>query len=118
MLGFPEPLFNPNAFLIKTATGGTFVINSKDLSLYQDCYVIWTGRVTNVNSNEKYFNADLLVGYEDMKKIDGIAHLRISSEISVNPEKPLKVLGKISIEDGSLILLGKAIYQPLTGDKL
>lgn len=91
---------------------------SKDLYLYQDCYVIWSGRVTNVNSNEKYFNADLLVGYEDMKKIEGIAHLRISSEISVNPEKPLKVLGKISIEDGSLILLGKAIYQPLTGDKL
>lgn len=91
---------------------------SKDLYLYQDCYVIWSGRVTNVNSNEKYFNADFLVGYEDMKKIDGIAPLRISSEISVNPEKPLKVLGKISIEDGSLILLGKAIYQPLTGDKL
>ena len=91
---------------------------SKDLYLYQDCYVIWTGRLTNINSNEKYFDADLLVGYEDMKKIEGIAHLRLSSEISVNPEKPLKVLAKISIEDGRLVLLGKAIYQPLTGEKL
>ncbi len=91
---------------------------SKDIYLYQDCWVIWTGRVTNVNSNEKYFNADLLVGYEDMKKIEGIAPLRISSEISVNPEKPLKVLAKISIEDGRMLLLGKAVYQPLTGEKL
>lgn len=91
---------------------------SKDLYLHQDCWVVWTGRVTNVNSNEKYFNADLLVGYEDMKKIEGIAPLRLSSEISVNPEKPLKVLAQISIEDGRLLLLGKAVYQPLTGDKL
>jgi tetratricopeptide (TPR) repeat protein len=91
---------------------------SKDLYLYQDCWVVWTGRVTNVNANEKYFSADLLVGYEDMKKIDGIAPLKISSEISVNPEKPLKVLAQISIEDGRLLLLGKAVYQPLTGDKL
>ena len=91
---------------------------SKDLHLYQDCYVIWTGRVTNVNSNENFFNADLLVGYEDMKKIEGIAPLQLSSEILVNPEKPLKVLAKISINDGRLLLLGKAVYQPLTGEKL
>ena len=91
---------------------------SKDLHLYQDCYVIWTGRVTNVVSNENFFNADLLVGYEDMKKIEGIAPLQISSEILVNPEKPLKVLAKISINDGRLLLLGKAVYQPLTGEKL
>ncbi len=96
----------------------SFAEVSKDLHLYQDCYVIWTGRVTNVVSNEQCFNADLLVGYEDMKKIEGIAPLQISSEITVNPEKPLKVLAKISINDGRLLLLGKAVYQPLTGEKL
>ena len=40
MFGFPEPFSIFIAFLINTATGGTFVINEKDLSLYT---VITTG---------------------------------------------------------------------------
>ena len=33
LLGFPEPFSILADFLINTATGGTFVINSNDLSL-------------------------------------------------------------------------------------
>ena len=36
LFGFPDAFFNPNAFLIRTATGGTFVINSNDLSAYTE----------------------------------------------------------------------------------
>ena len=74
----------------------TFQEVSKDLSLYQDCYVIWTGRVTNVNSNEKYFNADFLVGYEDMKKIDVFSFPRLA--VSNLDSKVLK--GKMFASDG------------------
>lgn len=91
---------------------------STDLYLYQDCWVIWSGRVTNVETTEIETLCDFLVGYEDMQKIDGIAPLKIPSSIILRNDKPLKVLAKITIFDGKLMLQGKSVYQPLSGDNL
>ncbi|MCR5699583.1 MAG: hypothetical protein K6G52_08070 [Treponemataceae bacterium] len=98
-------------------TNFTFAQVNEDLYLYENCWVLWSGRVTNIIRNDDVTVCDMLVGYEDFKKKDGDAKLRISSEIILASERPVKVLAKIGItSNGELILLGKSVYQPL-GDK-
>ncbi|MDD7416289.1 MAG: hypothetical protein SPI86_04165 [Treponemataceae bacterium] len=98
-------------------TNFTFAQVNEDLYLYENCWVLWSGRVTNIIRNDDVTVCDMLVGYEDFKKKDGDAKLRISSEIMLASDRPIKVLAKVGItSNGELILLGKSVYQPL-GDR-
>lgn len=83
----------------------------KDPELYLDCYVIWNGRVSDVIETENSYEARFLVGYETMKNIDGIVNVKFSSKISIESDKPVRILGKINKEDGNLVLDGLAVYQ-------
>jgi tetratricopeptide (TPR) repeat protein len=85
----------------------------KDPYLYQDCWIILSGRISNVDNTELFYLCDLLVGYENMKKLDGIVPLQIKQPISINSTQPIKVLGKVSLKDGILMLDVKSVYQPL-----
>ena len=85
----------------------------KDPYLYQDCWIILSGRISNVNNTELFYLCDLLVGYENMKKLDGIVPLQIEQPISIDSTQPMKVLGKITLKDGILMLDVKSVYQPL-----
>ncbi|MGP1588094.1 MAG: tetratricopeptide repeat protein [Treponemataceae bacterium] len=92
---------------------------SQDVMKYQNCWVIWSGRVTNIQSDSNQTLCTFLVGYEDFKKKDGDALLLLSSEFSLRSEKPLRVLAKIAVNsEGNLLLIGNSVYQPLEGDKL
>ena len=98
-------------------TNYSFSKVTEDVYKYEKCWVDWSGRVTNIKSNEEITVCDMLVGYEDFKKKDGDVKLQLSSEITLDPEKPIRVLGQISVtEKGELILMGKSVYQPL-GEK-
>ncbi len=79
--------------------------------LYLDCYVIWNGRVSDVIETDNSYEARFLVGYENMKNIDGIVTVKFSSKISIESDKPVRILGKIKKEDGKIILMGRAVYQ-------
>jgi len=83
----------------------------KDPELYLDCYVIWNGRVSDIIETENSYEARFLVGYENMKNIDGIVNVKFSAKTSIESDKPVRILGKISKEDGNLILDGRAVYQ-------
>ena len=48
-----------------------------------------------------------------MKKLDGIVPLQIEQPISIDSTQPMKVLGKITLKDGILMLDVKSVYQPL-----
>ena len=86
----------------------------EDIYLYQKCWVKWSGRVSNVLEDEKYYKCDFLVGYEELRKIDGIVTLAFEQPVSINPEKPVEVLAQITVtEDGQLMLWGKTVHQPL-----
>lgn len=82
-----------------------------DPLLHMDCYVIWSGRVSDVVETENSYEARFLVGYENMKNIDGIINLKFSTKISIEPDKPVRILGKIITEDGKLVLSGRSVYQ-------
>lgn len=81
--------------------------------LYLDCYVDWSGRVSNATTGEDSYACDLLVGYEDMKSVEGI--VRVEFDFLPIPQidsaLPVRVLGKVSVSGGMLFLEGCSIYQ-------
>lgn len=83
----------------------------KEPFLYLDCWVSWSGRISNVSQTDSRYECDFLVGYEKMEKVDGIVRLRFSIPPQIDVGKPLSVLAKISSENGRILLLGKSVYQ-------
>jgi hypothetical protein len=90
-----------------------------DPALYRDCHVIWRGMATNMDILQNLTAFDFLVGYDTRKTLEGIVPVVFDKTISLNPEKPLEVLGRIvplSTEQGVNIRLeGVAIHQPAGG---
>ncbi len=85
----------------------------EDPPLYLDCYVIWSGRVSDVEVNGSSYKARFLIGYDSMKNLDGIVNLEFDSVPEIEADKPLKVLAKITSRDGRMLLEGKAVYQSI-----
>jgi tetratricopeptide (TPR) repeat protein len=92
--------------------------------LYRDCHVIWRGMATNLEVLQNATSFNLLVGYDTRSILEGIVPVRFNFAVSLNPERPLEVLGRIlpiSTEKGQDILLeGVALHQAgllLRGDK-
>ncbi len=83
----------------------------EESALYLDCWVSWSGRVSNVSVTESGYSCDFLVGYENMEKVDGIARLRFSVPPKVEVERPVTVLARISSDGGRLLLEGRSVYQ-------
>jgi hypothetical protein len=63
--------------------------------LYRDCYVIWKGMATNMDVREAGFSFDLLVGYDTRRVLEGIVPVNFDFSETVDPERPLEVLGRI-----------------------
>ncbi|MDR1248750.1 MAG: tetratricopeptide repeat protein [Treponema sp.] len=67
----------------------------QDPILYRDCYVIWRGMATNLNAGEAVTAFDFLIGYDTRAKLEGIVQVRFDSSLSLDPERPLEVLGRV-----------------------
>ncbi|MDR3116063.1 MAG: tetratricopeptide repeat protein [Treponema sp.] len=87
----------------------------KEPVLYRDCHVIWRGMATNLEVLQNATSFNLLVGYDTRSILEGIVPVKFNFAVSVNPERPLEVLGRIlpvSTEKGQDILLeGVALHQ-------
>jgi len=83
--------------------------------LYVDCWVKWSGRVSNITITDTVTKCNLLIGYEDMKNIEGIVPLEMPSSIILDPERPVTVLAKISLNSGKIALKAKSVYQSVEG---
>lgn len=81
--------------------------------LYSGCWVIWSGRITNAGTEEEGFRCDLLVGYENLERVDGIVAVKFSSVPKIEGDRAVKILGQIQVEDGKVGLTGRSVYQPL-----
>ena len=87
-----------------------------DPALYLDAWVSWGGKVTNaVVYEDGSYSCQLLVGYESGEVVEGIVTVRFASEPNITPDQPVKILGKISTQDGKIYLSGRAIYQSIKG---
>ena len=81
-------------------------------ALYENCYVLWKGKSTNVEETAEAIKFDLLVGYHEEKTLDGIIPVSFNYMIKIVPDQPIEVLGKlVSDESGNLYLEGISIHR-------
>lgn len=83
---------------------------------YLDCWVVWEGNITNVIELPNQFQCDLLIGSEDLSKIDGIVPFYMREFIRIDEDRPIKVLAQIALKDGKIFLKGKSVYQSLVSN--
>lgn len=71
--------------------------------LYEGVAVIWKGMPANVRvlSDESGYSFDLLVGYHDGRKLEGIVGVRVPFAVSIDPDKPIEILGRIRASQSS-----------------
>ncbi|MCR5723944.1 MAG: hypothetical protein K6G80_02510 [Treponema sp.] len=88
---------------------------ASDPLLYLGCWVSWSGRITNAAQENGAFCCDLLVGYENMQRVDGIVPLYFAKapEPEIEGDRAVTVLAQIGVENGKLMLNGRSVYQPL-----
>ena len=88
---------------------------AKEPLLYIGCWLVWSGRITNAESENGAFRCVLLVDYEDLKRVSGFVPLYFA-EAPVPPiegDRAVTVLSQLGIEDGKIVLNGSAVYQEL-----
>ncbi len=108
---FEEPSFNTKIDEI------SYEDLKKDPWLYLDTWVQWSGRITNVQETENFYKCDLLLGYENLDRMEGIVPLVIQQRVSIDTVLPIRVLAQVSVEDGRVLLRAKSIYQPIEEKK-
>lgn len=89
---------------------------SENPYLYLDCWVNWSGRVSNVVQTESLYECNLLIGYEELKNVEGIVPVKFFQIPEIDAEKPVQILGKISEENGKIYIEGNAVFQSVKGD--
>ncbi len=79
-------------------------------AVYLDCWVNWGGKISNaVTYEDGSYSCDLLVGNENLSKYEGTVRVHFDSDPAVDGSKPVRILGKLYLEDGAVSLAGRAI---------
>ena len=82
-----------------------------EIPLYLDCWTIWSGIATNVQTTGESTGFDLLVGYGDRIQLEGIVPIFCNFSVRIDSERPIEVLGKIQQRGGVLFLKAAGIHQ-------
>jgi len=85
---------------------------AKSPVLYEGVGIVWKGLPANVESNPTSTTFDLLVGYQNKQRLEGIIQVRAGFEIRIAPDRPVEVLARIrNLENGSFYLACLAIHE-------
>ncbi|MCF7939087.1 MAG: hypothetical protein K9L68_10870 [Spirochaetales bacterium] len=76
---------------------------AKDPVKYQNSYVRWKGKATNIDINEERIRFDFLVGYQSGTELSGIIPVVLPFEARLNAGMSYEVLGKVIVEDEQLV---------------
>ena len=88
---------------------------SKEPELYIGCMVAWSGRISGGITQGHSYRCDLLVGYENLERVEGFVPLFFEEAPypMIDGTRPVRILAKIKVENGKILLEGRAVYQPL-----
>jgi tetratricopeptide (TPR) repeat protein len=67
----------------------------KNPMLYRNCYALWSGMAANIAEGQNETSFDLLIGYDGRRVVEGVVKVNLPFAASIDPERPLEVLGKI-----------------------
>ncbi|UTC66370.1 MULTISPECIES: M48 family metallopeptidase [unclassified Treponema] len=79
--------------------------------LYLDCWVVWKGMPTNIQTGSYTTAFNLLVGYDTKQILEGVVPIFCEFVSKIDSDRPVSVLGKITIKNGTICLKGKGLYQ-------
>lgn len=91
----------------------TFADVSSQKELFNKCYVMWSGKITNSVVEDQKFSCDLLIGDENLSKVEGIVRVEFDSIPKIEGGREVKILGQIKVQDEKIILKAKSVYQPI-----
>jgi tetratricopeptide (TPR) repeat protein len=85
----------------------------REPAIYRNVHVIWRGMATNVEITDEGTSFDFLVGYDTRKTLEGIVPVIFYTPVAINTERPLEVLGRITLDltYSDITLEGVAIHQ-------
>ncbi len=87
----PDPLsidYNPHLYEIM-----------KEPAAFKGVYVLWTGRIANLDKKGEDITLDLLVNYENEDTIEGIAHVTLRGTYYLENRQNIEVFGSIDSYD-------------------
>lgn len=73
----------------------TFQDVSRNVALYEGCFVRWKGRVTNLKTTEKEITFDFLSGYHDQKVLEGIIPAKLEFPVKIDPAFAYEIIAQI-----------------------
>jgi hypothetical protein len=79
--------------------------------LYEGCYVIWKGRLSNLAVGSDLIEFDLLVGYESGRVLEGIVPVEVDFAVQLDPELSVEVLGRVKRGPKGLKLEAVSLHQ-------
>jgi hypothetical protein len=71
-----------------------------DPALYEDCFVRWKGRISNINIAQNRIDLDFLVGYEDQKVLQGIVPAWMEFAASLEQTFAYEIIGRVTLASG------------------
>ncbi|OQY33674.1 MAG: hypothetical protein B6241_07145 [Spirochaetaceae bacterium 4572_59] len=93
----PDMISLKSAFTYKDVTTSPY--------LYENCFVLWKGRFTNLTYVNDQIEFDFLVGYEKSQILEGILPVIVQFPVNLDPIYPLELLAKVEIINDSTIRL-------------
>ena len=80
--------------------------------LYDQCYIVWSGKISNLEITTEMIRFDFLVGYERNTVLEGIVPVVLDFAATLESGMPLEVLGEVSIQvDDSISIRGISIHK-------
>ncbi|HDQ14159.1 MAG TPA: tetratricopeptide repeat protein [Sediminispirochaeta sp.] len=83
----------------------------KDPPLYDQCYVLWRGKVGNLQVGDEEIRFDLLVGYHRGEVLEGVVPTSLDFAARIDPSLPIEVLGRVTVQGERISLRGVTIHQ-------
>lgn len=83
----------------------TYTEIRKNPLAFNNCYVLWKGKATNLNQTTDIIKFDLLIGYQNNKMLEGIIPVIFDFSIRVVEDYPLEVMAKLIIDDDNQLKL-------------
>ena len=76
------------------------IINFREVSekpfLFNNCYIKWKGKITNITVNENNLDFDFLVGYENGKLLEGIIRVNVDFPVLLEEDFSYEIIGKLN----------------------
>ena len=76
----------------------------KDPLLYEHCWVLWRGRVSNLVITDERISFLFLVGFEDETYLEGSIQGYVEYGVKIDRELPVEIMGQLVREEGELVL--------------